>query len=377
MAITTYGNSGGGGSVTSVNVSGGTTGLTYTGGPITTSGTITATGTLDVDNGGTGATTLTGYVKGNGTSAFTASASIPGADISGNISGNSANVTGTVLVANGGTGATALTGYVKGNGTSAFSASANVPSGDVTGLASVATSGSAADLSSGTLPAARMPALTGDVTTTVGTVATAISAGAVTNAKLANVGTQTFKGRTTAGTGNPEDLTVAQATALLDVFTSLLKGLVPASGGGTSNFLRADGNWAAPPSGPGGSTIGTTTVDFGSFPGSSHVVKTVSAPGISGSATLEAWLLPKDTADHTADEHVVETIKVLPGSVTAGTSFTIHAVNISELNEPIDITTDQRSQIAGGARGGGNLSGGGGGIGTRIYGVWSVGYRYT
>ena len=39
-------------------------------------------GTLDVGNGGTGATTLTGYVKGSGTSAFTASATIPATDIS-------------------------------------------------------------------------------------------------------------------------------------------------------------------------------------------------------------------------------------------------------------------------------------------------------
>jgi hypothetical protein len=42
------------GTVTSVDVSGGTTGLTTTGGPITTSGVITITGTLDADNGGTG-----------------------------------------------------------------------------------------------------------------------------------------------------------------------------------------------------------------------------------------------------------------------------------------------------------------------------------
>ena len=53
-------NSGGGGgtgTVTSVNVSGGTTGLTTSGGPVTTSGTITMAGTLNVANGGTGATT--------------------------------------------------------------------------------------------------------------------------------------------------------------------------------------------------------------------------------------------------------------------------------------------------------------------------------
>jgi hypothetical protein len=41
-------------------------------------------------------------------------------------------------------------------------------------------------------------------------------------------------------------------------FTSSLPGCVPASGGGTTNFLRADGNWAAPPGGGGGSPGGTT-----------------------------------------------------------------------------------------------------------------------
>lgn len=45
------------GSVASVGVSGGTTGLTATGSPITSSGTITLGGTLNVANGGTGATT--------------------------------------------------------------------------------------------------------------------------------------------------------------------------------------------------------------------------------------------------------------------------------------------------------------------------------
>jgi hypothetical protein len=47
-----------GGSVTSVAVSGGTTGLTTSGGPITGSGTITIAGTLAVANGGTGITSF-------------------------------------------------------------------------------------------------------------------------------------------------------------------------------------------------------------------------------------------------------------------------------------------------------------------------------
>jgi hypothetical protein len=62
--------SGGSGSVTSVALSGGTTGLTVTGSPITTSGTITLAGTLAVANGGTSLTTLTAnnVILGNGTS---------------------------------------------------------------------------------------------------------------------------------------------------------------------------------------------------------------------------------------------------------------------------------------------------------------------
>jgi hypothetical protein len=91
-------------------------------------------------------------------------------------------------------------------------------------------------------------ALTGDVTGSgTGSFAATIGANIVTNAKLATMATASFKGRTTAGTGNVEDLTAAQATALLNTFTTTLKGLAPASGGGTVNFLRADGTWVPPP----------------------------------------------------------------------------------------------------------------------------------
>jgi hypothetical protein len=59
---------------------GGTTGLTPAS---ATTGAISLAGTLVVANGGTGATTLTGYVKGAGTTALTASATIPNTDITG------------------------------------------------------------------------------------------------------------------------------------------------------------------------------------------------------------------------------------------------------------------------------------------------------
>lgn len=103
--------------------------------------------------------------------------------------------------------------------------------------------------------------LTGPITS-VGN-ATTVAANVITNAMLAQVTAPVFKGRTTAGLGNVEDLTAAQATALLDVFTSTLKGLVPASGGGSTTFLRADGVFAAVTA---VASISQTEVDFGPVP---------------------------------------------------------------------------------------------------------------
>ena len=57
---------------------------------------------------------------------------------------NNSNCSGTGLsVANGGTGASTLTGYVRGNGTSAFTASATIPNTDITGLGTMSTQNAA------------------------------------------------------------------------------------------------------------------------------------------------------------------------------------------------------------------------------------------
>lgn len=93
----------------------------------------------------------------------------------------------------------------------------------------------------------RRSALTGDVTASLGSGATTIANDAVSNAKLANMATQTFKGRTTAGTGDPEDLTVTQATALLNEANATTKGLVPTPPNNTTTYLRGDATFAAPP----------------------------------------------------------------------------------------------------------------------------------
>jgi len=91
------------------------------------------TGTLPVANGGTGATTLTGVVKGNGTGAFTAGTVALASEVS-----------GTLPVANGGTGATTLTGVVRGNGVGAFTTGTVNLASEVSGTLPVANGGTGA-----------------------------------------------------------------------------------------------------------------------------------------------------------------------------------------------------------------------------------------
>ena len=157
---------------------------------------------------------------------------------------------------------TPITGILKGNGT-AISAAA--PGTDYSpGTSALATGILKSTTSTGALSiavAADFPTLNQNTTGNAATVttnanltgpvtsvgnATTITANAVTNAMLAQQATQTFKGRTSAGTGTVEDLTAVQATAMLTTFTSSTQGVVPASGGGTTTFLRADGTFATP-----------------------------------------------------------------------------------------------------------------------------------
>lgn len=85
------------------------------------------------------------------------------------------------------------------------------------GLAPIALSGSAADLSAGTIPAARMPAHTGDVTTVAGAVATTLASvgpgatGPIGSASVVPVITIDTKGRVTALTS----ATITSTTAWL------------------------------------------------------------------------------------------------------------------------------------------------------------------
>lgn len=69
----------------------------------------------------------------------------------------------------------------------------------------------------------------------------------------------TVLGNVSGGSAVPIALSQTQLTTQVNVFTTSLSGAVPASGGGTTNFLRADGTFAAP-AGAGG----VTSISFGS-----------------------------------------------------------------------------------------------------------------
>lgn len=72
---------------------------------------------------------------------------------------------------------------------------------------------------------------------------------------------------------------------------------------------------------------GTAVVDFGAFPGSGSTTVAVAGQGsILTSSAVEAWIRPQDaTAAHSADEHIVESIKIVAGVIVAATGFTIYA----------------------------------------------------
>jgi len=160
------------GTIDTARLSGSYTGITGVG--TLTAGTWNAS-TIGVAYGGSGAATFTaGYLKASGTTAFSTVASIPSSDITGlgtmstqnanNVAitgGTIATLTSPIGVPSGGTGAATLTGYVKGTGTAALTASSTIPSGDISGLGTMATqNANAVAITGGTINGASVGATT-------------------------------------------------------------------------------------------------------------------------------------------------------------------------------------------------------------------------
>jgi hypothetical protein len=116
-------------------------------------------------------------------------------------------LTGTVPVANGGTGAATLTGYVKGNGTAAMTAATTIPNTDVTGLGTMSTqNANNVAITGGTMSGV---AITGYIPTTekgvANGVATLDSGGTVPISQLpaAVLGALSYQGTWNASTNTP------------------------------------------------------------------------------------------------------------------------------------------------------------------------------
>ena len=200
--------------------------------------------TIGVAYGGTGANTFTaGYLKASGTAAFTTVSSIPSSDITGlgtmstqnannvNITGGTIALTTPLAVSSGGSGATTLTGYLIGNGTSAFTASTTIPttalSGTITNAqlanSSITINGSSISLGgSATITANTTNALT------IGTGLSGTSFNGSAAVTIANTGVLSFSAGTTGFT--PSTTTTGAVT---------LGGLLSLGSGGTNANLTA------------------------------------------------------------------------------------------------------------------------------------------
>ena len=227
-----------------------------------------ATGTLPVSNGGTGATTLTGVVKGTGTSALTA----------GNVN-LASEVTGTLPVANGGTGATTLTGVLKGNGTSAVTASNVNLASEVTGTLPVANGGTG------------ITSLGAGVATFLGTPSSANLAAAVTDETGSGALVfATSPALTTPNLGTPSAATLTNATGLpIDGGTT---GTLPVTRGGTGQTSYLNGELLI------GNTTGNTLTKATLTAGSGIAITngsgsiSIAATGGGGTVTSVAATVP-------------------------------------------------------------------------------------
>ena len=129
----------------------------------------------------------------------------------------------------------------------------------------------------GTLAAARFPALTGDVTTTSGTLTTTISNSAVTYAKMQNISTNKLLGSVSASAAAPGEVTLGDG---LSLSTS---GVLTALGsGGTVNSVGA----ISATSNANGATISGSTIYLTPASGTNGGVITTGLQTIAGAKTF-------------------------------------------------------------------------------------------
>lgn len=122
---------------------------------------------------------------------------------------------------------------------------------------------------------------------------------------------------------------------------------------------------------------GTSIINFGAFPGDTFISLDVIGQGaIAADSVVNAWSGLTATADHSLDEHLVETIKFLAGNIVAGIGFTIYAFNIGQLHEPIVPLIKRDNERGGLVNTQGIQIQKGGGLSTKLYGQWTVAWKW-
>ena len=186
---------------------------------------------LTVAQGGTGATSFTSgyFLVGGGTSAVTATNSISGTAVSGNISGNAANVTGVVAIANGGTNATTAP-----LARTALSAAASGANTDITSLGGLTTALSIAQGGTGATTGALAISALGGAQKRTGTLDFSATTVASVNHGLGTwVTAQSFDGsgflidmdvQNTSSSGGTTIYTVSATSATATNFTYVIVG---------------------------------------------------------------------------------------------------------------------------------------------------------
>jgi hypothetical protein len=147
-----------------------------------------------------------------------------------------------------------------------------------------------------------------------------VDAGHITLARMANLAANSFIGNNTGSSATPLALTGTQATALLDTFTSGAKGLVAASGGGTTNFLRADGTWASP---SGGLALASAEVNLGNAKTGGKFTIAGSGMTIGKPVIIQQAVGPYTGKGTLADEAEMDQVAVT-ASVTSATVITAY-----------------------------------------------------
>lgn len=124
---------------------------------------------------------------------------------------------------------------------------------------------------------------------------------------------------------------------------------------------------------------GTTTVNFGAFPGKTDVTVTITGQaGIVTGSLAEAWIRPAASADHTVGEHVIEPLRVVAHSIVAGVGFDITVFTVNPVIEPLKSGgAGQRGVALLAGRTIGYSAPERGGRGSLVYGEWNINWVWN